>query len=114
MIAFFNRNLRLAHLYGGYGPPDKYDMVSQPLPIVDLTEKQAVLLPTVPLHFYRADVARRPCGWKTGQKDVTRGTRYGEAREMANPIDGRGTEERKESMERPLIERGGTSSVQYT
>ena len=63
MIAFFNRNLRLAHLYGGYGP-SKYDMVSKPLPLVDLTSKQTESMPTIPLHFYRGDVARSPAGRK--------------------------------------------------
>ena len=62
MVASFNRNLRLAHVYGGFGPPDKHDMVRNPLPIVDLTEKQSRTLRTVPLNFYRTDLARVACG----------------------------------------------------
>ena len=62
MVAFFNRNLRLAHLYGGYGPSSKYDMISNPLPVVDLTERQAVNMSTIPLNFYSGDVARVPAG----------------------------------------------------
>ena len=57
-MAFFNRNLRLAHLYGCYGPPDKFEMIMNPLPIVDLTEKQSQNLYNIPLNFYQANVAR--------------------------------------------------------
>ena len=58
LVAFFNRNLRLAHLYGCYGPPDKFEMIMNPLPIVDLTEKQSQNLYNIPLNFYQANVAR--------------------------------------------------------
>ena len=47
--------------YGGYGKPDALDMVRNPLPIVDLRELQVKAKKTIPLHFYRADVARVPC-----------------------------------------------------
>ena len=60
MVAFFNRNLRLAHLYGCYGPSSKFDMVSNPLPLVDLTEIQSNNFHNIPLNFYEANSARTP------------------------------------------------------
>jgi hypothetical protein len=60
MVAFFNRNLRLAHLYGGYGGAEKYDMVLNPLPVVDMTELQRRVMPTIPLKFYSMVEARVP------------------------------------------------------
>ena len=60
MVAFFNRNLRLAHLYGCYGPSEKFDMIMNPLPIVDLTDVQSQNLYNIPLNFYETEVARNP------------------------------------------------------
>ena len=37
-------------------------MVSNPLPIIDLTDRQAMNMNTIPLHFYSGDVARVPAG----------------------------------------------------
>ena len=64
-VAFFNRNLRLAHLYGCYGPSNKFDMGSNPLPIVDLTERQGEHFHKVPLHFYETKFARTPVQFGT-------------------------------------------------
>lgn len=60
MVAFFNRNLRLAHLYGCYGPSERFDMIMNPLPLVDLTEIQSRNLYNIPLNFYETSVARNP------------------------------------------------------
>ena len=57
MVAFFHRNLRLAHIYGGYGD-DRYDIVQDPLPIVDLSDVQRHVMPTIPLTFYSMPMAR--------------------------------------------------------
>jgi hypothetical protein len=37
-------------------------MVSNPLPMIDLTERQSMNMNTIPLHFYSGDVARVPAG----------------------------------------------------
>ena len=57
MVAFFNRNMRLAHLYGGYGG-DKYDIMSDPLPVVDMSDVQRQVMPSIPLNFYSMRLAR--------------------------------------------------------
>lgn len=71
LVAFFNRNLRLAHLYGCYGPPDKFEMIMNPLPIVDLTEKQSQNLYNIPLNFYQANVARNAVRSTSGSTTTT-------------------------------------------
>ncbi len=54
MVAFFNRNLRLAHIYGAFGP-DKFDLLGGRPPLVDLRDVQTRALRTVPLEFYRPE-----------------------------------------------------------
>ena len=61
MVAFFNRNLRLAHIYGGFGSNSAYDMVRNPLPVVDLSALQQRSMSQIPLNFYHTDVARTAC-----------------------------------------------------
>jgi hypothetical protein len=92
MVAFFNRNLRLAHLYGAYGPSTKYDMIANELPLVDLTDKQSGCLPSVPLHFYR---------WKDARQPVYPAP-------LTRSPDSEGNR-REESMSIPLIERDETT-----
>ena len=83
LVAFFNRNLRMAYLYGAYGndgdrgagePPRRkqastaaadagnapaFDTHAHPPPLVDLGHVQAQVLARTPLYFYDARRARR-------------------------------------------------------
>jgi hypothetical protein len=60
IVSFFNRNLRLAHVYGLYGEPSEknsgvvapFDLHHRPPPLEDLTGIQTGCMGHIPVHFY--------------------------------------------------------------
>ncbi|GMH86030.1 hypothetical protein TL16_g10412 [Triparma laevis f. inornata] len=52
MVSFFNRNVRLASLYGCFGNDDSFDIASSVPPLADLSAIQDIIISRVPITIY--------------------------------------------------------------
>jgi hypothetical protein len=59
VVSFFNRNLRLANIYGLYGdsykPTAEFDISANVPPLVSLLSVQQECMPSIPVEFYSLD-----------------------------------------------------------